>query len=61
MIQWVISNWPMLMGVLSAIVVMDTALAELPMFKSNSTFQLIAGFLKKMKDLLPGSQPPAGA
>lgn len=42
---WLQSNWGIILAVIVGI---DTALAEIPAIKANSTFQLITSFLMKL-------------
>lgn len=44
-------NMSVIVGILSAVVVLDNALAAIPAIKANSVFQLVSGWLIKLSDL----------
>lgn len=44
--------------ILSFVIALDTALAQIPQLQSNSTFQLISGWIKNLAALF-APKPPA--
>ncbi len=55
-IAWLQAN---LSSILIAVVALDTALAQVPMIKANSTFQLVSGWISSLASFILPKPPTA--